>query len=419
MSKYKLSYYTIDLVKDGYVADTKEGVTPVYNTLRGKFGYIPDDIDYDNPPEQLLKEGFIVPYNIDEPQQYKQAQIKAINDEYPSKVFLTICTTMRCNFNCAYCFEQGHRNADMSPETLADIITYIKNEIDRNPNLKVLRIKWFGGEPLLRMDVIREISNFVIPYCLSRNIQYSAEIITNGYLLTKEVSQELFDLSVKRAQIALDGFEQDYIATRQAPNDAFKRVLSNIENSAIPVVIRLNTTRTNMTKIIDLFEYLYNKFERNKENLNISISRVKDYGNSLTVGFTDKEWLTFRKRQTEFINKGCTGFIRIDRMGIIPCVNLQIRNVILCADGFIYRCENDVGFAKNSIGKINHGIDNILLNKKYCCSTINDNCMRCKYLPICCGGKCRYDEIHFGKSCELIKGRFKQNMQNYLMVNPM
>ena len=54
------------------------------------------------------------------------------------------------------------------------------------------------------------------------------------------------------------------------------------------------------------------------------------------------------------------------------------------------------------------------VDKMYVKSTITEECMKCKYLPICCGGKCRYEELHFGKPCKEIKGRFRQNMQDYL-----
>ena len=126
MGKYKESFYNINLIEEGYTLDTKEDVTPVYNTLRGKFGYIPKDIDYDNPPQNLVKEGFIVPYTIDEPQQYKQAQVNAINDEYPTSLALTICPTLACNYSCEYCFERCENKANMSEEIVSDTITYIK-----------------------------------------------------------------------------------------------------------------------------------------------------------------------------------------------------------------------------------------------------------------------------------------------------
>lgn len=413
MSRYKQSFYNINLVQEGYVEKEKD-IIPVYNTLRGKFGYIPDYIDYDNPPEQLLREYFIVSADVDEPERYRQNQIKAIENEYPQQVALTICSTMLCNYQCKYCFENNHKGVDMSDETCSDIIRYIQNEIDRNTNLKSLRIKWFGGEPLMRMDVIKRISEFIIPYCQDRDIQYAAEIVTNGYLLTKEISIELKGFSVNRAQIALDGFEDTYKSLRIAPDDAYQKVLYNIENSVIPVSIRLNTTRHNTDEIIGLAKQLCELSSIQEKRNSLTISRVKEYSKPLSTGFTDKEWLAFRQRRNEFRASVNNGFVHLDRSSLIPCVNLQKRSVVLCADGYIYRCENDAGYIKRAIGTIKDGIKTNDTEKKYICSTITGECKQCKYLPICCGGRCRYDELVFGKSCKLIQGRFRQNMQDYL-----
>lgn len=410
--KYKQSFYNIDLVKDGYVADTKEGVAPVYNTLRGKFGYIPKDIDYDNPPQNLLKEGFIVPYNIYEPQQYKQAQVNAINDEYPTSLALTICPTLACNYSCEYCFERCEQKVNMSEEIVSDTITFIKNVIDQNSKLRLINLKWFGGEPLLNMSAIREISSFVIAYCLSKNIQYYAQIVTNGYLFTKEISQELYDLNVRKAQIAIDGFENEYISVRKAPKDAYKRVLKNIEDSIVPVWIRINTTRTNQDRVIDLLKELSKLPSVQNQHNFIAINRVKDYSYPLKYGFTDKEWLEFRKQATALYDVLPT---RLDTPRLLPCPIIHRNNIIISADGLLYRCDFQIGDKSKSIGSIKQGIiKNNDIDKKFVCSNITEKCLKCKYLPLCAGGLCRYAELKRGKDCELIKGRFRQNMQNYL-----
>jgi radical SAM protein with 4Fe4S-binding SPASM domain len=100
---------------------------------------------------------------------------------------------------------------------------------------------------------------------------------------------------------------------------------------------------------------------------------------------------------------------------------LQLKAVALCADGYIYRCDNHIGNSKYAIVTIKKGITrNNPIDKEFICSTITEHCLKCKLLPICAGGLCRYEELKKGKSCELMKGKFKQNMTNYLKyVNPM
>ena len=416
---YKLSFYNINVYEEGYT-DNPNYKDLYYNTMSNKFAEIPEGFNPAEPSEKLeeLKEKrMIVPTSLNEAENYRTAQIKAIENEYPTTVSLVIAVTTKCNYQCEYCFQNSHKNGvDMQGEVLQDTIAYIKKEIDRNNNLKTFRIRWFGGEPLMNMQAIREISNFVIPYCKERNLKYEASIITNGYLFTKEISNELNKLSVTKVQIAIDGFENDYIAIRKAPKDAYKRVLQNIEDSVIPVTIRLNTTRNNKEDIIELLKEL-SQFDsvKNKHNT-ITIARVKeyDYAKTLRYGFTDQEWLKFRECRVDYMD-----VLPIDSVEstvrLIPCPHNQKRNIILSADGFLYRCDFHFGYKNYAIGTIKDGISvNNIVDKDYLCSTIDTSCLKCRFLPLCCGGACRYGVLKQGKSCSLIEGRFKQNMQNYL-----
>ena len=410
------------MVKEGYV-EKMEGVTPVYNTLRGKFGYIPKDIDLDNSPEQLLKEGFIVPSALDEPMQYKQNQEKAMREEYPKHLLLEICPTMKCNYNCSYCFEKN-KTVDMTEEVLKDTLAYIKREIDSNQNLQSVNIKWFGGEPTLpqSLKIIRKISKYVMKWCKELNLKYTASMISNGYNLTNEVTEELYNLKVQLIQVALDGFEDTYNQLRVAPKDAYKRVVDNIEQSVVPIVIRLNTTRNNKDEIIELAKSLSGLSSIKSGKNRLVISRVKEYSPTLQYGFTDREWLEFREKYIDLKDYMSVEHIfDLGKCRLCPCSRLQLKAVALCADGYIYRCDNHIGNSKYAIGTIKTGMTkNNPIDKEFICSTITENCLKCKMLPICAGGLCRYEELKKGKSCELMKGKFKQNMTNYLKyVNPM
>ena len=302
MSKYKMSFYNINLVEDGYVRGTNEGLTPYYNIRTGKFGYIPDDVDLNNPPQDLLQKGFIIPSHIDEQESYRQAQINAITDDFPSKVFLTICVTSKCNFHCAYCFQGTHNyGIHMQGEVLQDTIAYIKKEIDRNTKLNTFVIGFFGGEPLLNMPAIREISKFVIPYCAEKNIKYRAFITTNGYFLSNRISLELKELNIKYARVTIDGLGKDYINLRQAPEDAYAKLIKNFENSEIPLLIRINVTRQNQENLRDiLIELSKLKAVQDKRD-KIVVARVKEFTTPLQYGFSDEEWLALSEHRRDYI----------------------------------------------------------------------------------------------------------------------
>ncbi len=414
MAEYKQSFYNINLVEDGYVRGTNEGITPYYNIRTGKFGYIPDNLDLTNPPQTLLQDGFIIPSHIDEQESYRQAQINAITDDFPKREFITIAVSSKCFYHCPYCFQGSHNTGiDMTDDIIEDTIAFIKKEIDRNHNMEKLGISWFGGEPLTNggLQAIRKISKEIIPYCEEKGIGYMAILTTNGYNYLPKISTELKQLKVKDVMITVDGLEEDYINTRKAPKDAYKRVLRNIDSSVIPVRIRINVSKQNKDKLHDILEEL-SKLKSVQEGRNhIIIRRVM---HSDIYGFTDDEWLEVCNHREDYqdvlpIKRNLAG------VRILPCDTIQKRAIVIDADGYLYRCENYMGNHTKSIGTLKDGYkEGNIMDKDYVCSTITAKCLNCKYLPICCGSRCRYNELHYGKDCKVIKGMFRQNMQNYL-----
>ena len=157
MSKWKYSIYSINLKEDGY-ENAKEN--EYYNILMGKFAVIPKDVDLDNPPEDL--KGFLVPSEINQAEIIKGQQINAFEEEF-THMSLLIAVSSKCNYHCEYCFQGNHvHGINMTEETVADIIAYIKRGIDSNDKLKSLGVTFFGGEPIMAMNAIRTISNFLL-----------------------------------------------------------------------------------------------------------------------------------------------------------------------------------------------------------------------------------------------------------------
>jgi len=103
---------------------------------------------------------------------------------------LTIVPTMGCNCRCPYCYElhPSLKNAKMSDEVIANLKKYITDNIK---TIKDLHIGWFGGEPLLCMDVVKDISDFCIKLCEKENVIFHNAMTTNGVLLQEEMHKYL------------------------------------------------------------------------------------------------------------------------------------------------------------------------------------------------------------------------------------
>ena len=112
-----------------------------------------------------------------------------------------------------------------------EIVGGITRLLGRRHDLRQLSIGWFGGEPLVAMDVIRKISRAAQNHCALHGIDYSADMTTNGYRLTPALGRELIGLGVGTYQISLDGDAECHDQTRLKANGdgTFQTIWSNLE----------------------------------------------------------------------------------------------------------------------------------------------------------------------------------------------
>ncbi|MEO0373732.1 MAG: radical SAM protein [Cyanobacteria bacterium P01_A01_bin.17] len=122
--------------------------------------------------------------------------LKTITDVLVFKTPLEaqLIITRRCNLSCGYCTEYDHTSA---PIPLSDL----KDRIDAIHRLGVINISLLGGEPLMHPDLME-----IIEYG-SRHSQVS--MTTNGFLLKKELIDQLNVAGLSNLQISIDALESD------------------------------------------------------------------------------------------------------------------------------------------------------------------------------------------------------------------
>ena len=124
---------------------------------------------------------------------------------------LTILPTERCNLNCVYCYET-FQLGKMKSEVVRSVTRLIAR---RGPHLRRLAIDWFGGEPLLAMDVIEEIASAAQAAAGDNpHLDYSSSATTNGVLLTADRARKLAALGVRTLHVSLDGPAEAHDETR-------------------------------------------------------------------------------------------------------------------------------------------------------------------------------------------------------------
>ena len=326
----------------------------------------------------------------------------------PQTLSLTINPTLACNFRCKYCFEKDHRNEFMTEETENRIVDYVRN----HTSSRGLSVTWFGGEPLLAYRTIRRLTAKLIDL----KPEYDAGIITNGYLLSKEICRGLVDMKISRMQITIDGNESTHNSRRFLKNGGgtFRQILNNVEIAQtiapeIHICIRVNVDSANSDEFVDVYKYFKKK---QYPNLDVTPGYVVDINESGTNSFCMMDEAKVRQFLLDLSEKHGiynNDFYPQGRGGI--CGACKPSSVVVGPRGELYRCWNDVGCRDREYGDIQGNIYNPKVLYEYLGSEdqfADSKCRECKLLPVCSGG-CPYHRIMSRKkgsdysSCPLIK----------------
>ena len=142
--------------------------------------------------EQMAYGYMLIPDNFDELSSLSSLYNASRWDT--STFGLTIVTSLGCNFDCPYCFEAKHPSV-MDDNIQRAVLNVLDDQISNG--IKGFYVTWFGGEPLVGKKSLLSLSDAFIEHCQRRHIDYTASIVTNGYLLDEKTCAELRDRKVK------------------------------------------------------------------------------------------------------------------------------------------------------------------------------------------------------------------------------
>ncbi len=343
-----------------------------------------------------------------------------------SRLNLTLCPTLGCNFRCSYCYEDTQKDiTSMSEETMDRLIDFIKQYKD----IRNLSLTWYGGEPLLKFHCICDMTEKM--EALGVNFKWVG-LITNGYLLDSKKIALLNDLHITSIQITIDGPEKIHDSRRVLANGGptFGRILDNVEellNSDYrgKCAIRVNIDRNNFQGYFQLRNDLLERFKGKDLYIYASwVDMESAQSCDTSCGLDQREWADFT---LELFERG-----GIQPLGsFYPRINLYSTCTATISQGFvvgpegeIYKCFMDVGKPSMVVGNVHakNPINNPVLQAQYCVGTDGYNdpiCKECRVLPIC-GGGCanqRLQAKQFGEKqeyCSLFKGHLISYLEAYI-----
>lgn len=327
---------------------------------------------------ELIKTRFLVPEGTDEFSFYRSVvTLLKLQDRKNRKPAYTILPTLGCNARCVYCFQQGMEQIGMTSETVEDTLRFILNDCGG----KRITLSWFGGEPLLREDVIDRIAAGV----REAGIEYKSLMVSNGSLITPEMIRKMTDLwKLESILVSMDGAEEDYIARKRylRYRDDYHTVIDAVDRmseAGISVHVRCNVDEENIARIPRFLEDLSGRIADRK---NIVVQFVplyqvlrRDNGHGIWTGI-----LALREKAIEAgLDSPFEYFNR--QMPVIHCM-ADAGGIVIAPNGDLHCCEDlpkgsRIGTVKNGVTEQKVRADFVSMCK------LPEKCKACAFLPDC------------------------------------
>lgn len=346
----------------------------------------------------LIKGCFIINKNIDEFALIKGKHLLARFSDTNS-LGLTLIPTSGCNFRCSYCFEADkcYPNDTMSEEVMDAIIELIDTRLKNNGYLSVA---WFGGEPLLKIDIIRKMQKRIGEIVKRKNLKFGASVVTNGYTMTKEISDELVELGIKGIQVTVDGPREVHDSKRVLINGkgTFDKIMENIlkSNPQLNISIRVNIEKDSLPLMPKFIDDLVGLGINKKKNISVYFAVVRDYSSKSGVALCScisiEEFAAEESRLNQLAHEKGLNIPEKINPNIPLCGSLSPKSLVIEPDGTIQKCWGLVGETKSAVGNIlepeSADIQYFVNETKWYSWTEFENkeCKNCKILPLCMGG---------------------------------
>jgi uncharacterized protein len=359
----------------------------------------------------MLDRGFLVRDTVNE-----LNKVRALHgsQHYRSdKLGLILLASEECNFRCVYCYEAFSRGT-MEPWVRQAVVAMVEQHIQQ---LRHIDISWFGGEPLLGLDAIRDISPRLQSLALTNGVAYTSQMTTNAFLLTPDVFDELLSYNVRKFQITLDGAPAEHDCKRvlKGGGPSFQTIYDNLlaaqkSSEQFTIRLRVNFDNKNLLHMPDYFELLKQNFA-NDARFQLAFHPVARWGGA-NDGQLDLVTATRVYSNEVYLmalatKMGLAVESKLPRLqgitGSQVCYAARPYNLIIGADGTVMKCTIDLDQKeRNIVGKLlPNGVFDIDSEKltrwaePYFES--DEICKMCFYLPACQGSCCPQARFDDGK----------------------
>lgn len=337
-----------------------------------------------------------------------------------------------CNMRCRYCFAStgdfGVKRTLMSPETGKKAIDFL---VKQSGNRRNLEVDFFGGEPLLNFQTVKEIVTYARKIEQEKGKNFRFTITTNALLLNDE-HKKFINENMGNIVLSIDGRKQvnDRMRIRADGSGTYESILPKIMDMARSrhhdnYYVRGTYTRDNLDFSNDVLHLADLGFKQ------ISVEPVvaaKGTGYDLREEDLPVLFTEYQKLAKEYVLRGKNhrGFnffhfmIDLDQG---PCFIKRIKGcgsgheyLAVTPEGDIYPCHQFVGMSSFKMGNVNQGLLDGEIRQRFKNSNVytKKDCDRC-WAKFYCSGGCAANAFQFNNDinipykigCELEKKRIE------------
>ncbi len=347
----------------------------------------------------LIAGNFVVEENFDE--------LAFIEDQYNSErqrsqFLLTILPTFGCNLGCDYCFV-GKKKGAMDREKQDQIIEFVTERFSTQ-QFPSMTVDWFGGEPLLNLGAIEYLSRAFLDLCSRYDTPYTAQVITNGTMISDRALEVMTNAGVDRLQITLDGLRE--IHDQRRPSKL--RVISSFEQTILGlgkvvgkfvIRLRINVDKHNLPEAWQLLEFFKTQGWLGAEtNFYPYLARISPFTDACasvatevcTIDEFQETNIQWMKRLHEYgVPVAFQGLYQFPEPKLYNCGAIGNNGFIFNPNGEIHKCGLAVDDSSEAIGKLGEELDANHANArkwKEWSPLDNPVCRSCEFLPSCLGG---------------------------------
>lgn len=313
-----------------------------------------------------------------------------------------------CNMKCHYCFASqgdfGMKPCLMTLETAKKAMDFL---IEHSGKIKNLEVDFFGGEPLLVFDMLKDL----VVYCRSKEVEYNKRfnftLTTNCLLLDDKVIEWVNNNQIS-VILSMDGRKETNDRHRILNNGegSYDLILPNIkkmvESNPVSYYVRGTFTRKNLDFAADLQHMLDQGFDC------ISIEPAVGPDNGFSIMEEDLpqvleeyEKLTDVLLEAHQSGKEVHFFHYNLNLQKGPCLAKRVTGcgagieyLVITPEGDVYPCHQFVGEQEFYMGNIYSDELNSDIRKRFESIQLKDKeCMGC-WVRYFCGGGCHANAYH-------------------------